>query len=63
VPVQKDGLGFMAIEPHCSGTCEVQIQWSAGWEPRIALGIAFLTIALALGWWRRELVVPNGSPC
>jgi hypothetical protein len=54
VPVRQDGLGFMTIDPRCSGSCVVQIQWSAGWEPRIALALAFLAIASAFVWWWLE---------
>lgn len=54
VPVRKDGLGFIAIEPRCSGACEVQLRWDAGWEARVVVGIALLAIASALFWWWKE---------
>jgi len=45
VPLHADGLGLVAIEPNCSGACEIEMKWSARWEPAFA-GAAFL---LALG--------------
>lgn len=30
--VQPDGLGFLAIEPQCSGACEVRLHWKPGWS-------------------------------
>ncbi len=50
VPVRSDGLGFIAIEPHCDGACAVELHWSAGWEPRIAWIFALAAIS-GLGYW------------
>ncbi len=44
VPLHADGLGLIAIEPGCSGACDIEMGWSAGWEP--AFGIAMFLIAL-----------------
>jgi SAM-dependent methyltransferase len=38
-------MGMIAVEPHCSGNCEVRMHWSQRWEPPFVI-IAFL---LALG--------------
>ncbi len=49
VPVHSDGLGFVVIEPHCSGACVVEMRWSPGAEPRIVVGFALLTLVGSLG--------------
>ncbi len=50
VPVRPDGLGFVVIEPGCSGPCEVQMHWSPGIEPWIVVPLALLTFVLSLAW-------------
>ena len=49
VPVHSDGLGFVVIEPDCSGACVVEMRWSPGAEPRIVVGLALLTLVGSLG--------------
>jgi hypothetical protein len=49
VPLHADGIGFIAIEPHCAGPCTVEMKWSPGIEPWIVIPVALL--ALALGLW------------
>ncbi len=48
VPVRSDGLGFVVIEPGCSGPCEIELHWSPGIEPWIVVPLALLTLATAL---------------
>jgi hypothetical protein len=52
--VSKDGLGLIVIEPHCDGACAVELEWDAGWEPRIAVAVAVLALAFAAVWIARE---------
>jgi hypothetical protein len=53
VAVHSDGLGFVVIEPHCSGSCVIEMRWSAGVEPWLAISASLLTLAGALFWWAR----------
>lgn len=48
-----DGLGLIAVEPHCDGACEIRLSWAPDKEPQVALGasIAALVIGLALVLW------------
>ena len=55
VAVRQDGLGFIALEPECAGTCNIEMTWSAGWEPRMAIGLAVLALMTGLGLVAREL--------
>jgi hypothetical protein len=50
VPVRADGLGFVVIQPGCSGPCEVEMHWSPGIEPWIVVPLALLTFVLSLAW-------------
>lgn len=50
IPVRADGLGLIAIAPHCSGPCEVQLHWSAAPESRIVTAITLATL-LGCGLW------------
>ncbi len=48
--VESDGLGFLTISPHCSGTCEVRLSYDGGAEMKIMWGMSFLTVVLAACW-------------
>jgi hypothetical protein len=52
-PVRPDGLGLIALEPHCAGTCAVELRWSAGPESWLAIPVALLALVGALLWWWR----------
>lgn len=54
VPVHSDGMGFVVIEPGCSGPCEVEMHWSPGIEPWIVVPLALLTLAGSLVWSLRS---------
>ena len=54
VAVRQDGLGFLALEPECAGTCNIEMTWSAGWEPRVAIGLAVLALMTGLGLVAQE---------
>jgi hypothetical protein len=52
VPVRKDGIGLLLVEPGCDGPCEVRLEFGAtreAWVCRILSGLVTLgVIALAL---------------
>jgi hypothetical protein len=48
VPLHPDGLGFIVIEPHCSGPCTIEMKWSSGAEPWIVVPVALLALALGI---------------
>jgi hypothetical protein len=49
LPIFADGLGFMAIDPKCSGDCEVTLEFDGGVEAELcwAASAAVLLLALA----------------
>ena len=58
--VHSDGLGFVVIEPECSGPCTVELRWSPGPEPQIVLSISLLSLISVFAWYlydRRHLPV------
>ena len=64
-PVRSDGLGFLVVEPHCSGPCNLELAWSAGIEPHIAAAVSLLTwfgAALWIAASRRTRRRDSGSP-
>ena len=50
LPIRKDGLGFMVIEPRCQGPCEVTLTYDGGLEMRIAKLLSGLTALGGLVW-------------
>ncbi len=54
VPVRRDGLGFIVIEPRCAGACEIEMHWSAGWEPRIAWIAALVALSALIFYCGRN---------
>ena len=50
VPVSKDGLGQMTIEPGCEGACVVTVEFTGGWEMRIATWAQWLVVLLGGAW-------------
>lgn len=50
LPIRRDGLGFMVLEPHCNGSCEVDLTFDGGLEMKIArsvrLASAFVVLLL-----------------
>jgi len=51
VPLRADGLGLIAIEPACSGTCEIRMQWSPRWEPAFGIAVFLLALISSAVWW------------
>jgi hypothetical protein len=56
VSIHSDGLGFVVIEPKCSGPCTVEMHWGPGIEPWIVVPAAMLMLAGALLWCRASKV-------
>lgn len=57
VPVLKDGLGQMLIEPRCQGPCEIELNYDGGWEAklcRLASALTLLACAVALSITMRK---------
>ena len=57
-PIRRDGLGFMVIEPRCTGACEIDLTFDGGGEMRAAYALRILGLLGAFGWmalwWRRH---------
>ncbi len=54
VPLQADALGFMVIDPHCSGECTVDLDFRGGLEREITLAVSLMSAAILLVmlFWR-----------
>jgi hypothetical protein len=47
IPVYRDGMNYLYVEPQCSGPCEVRVEFSGGsegWMARTAAGVALLIL-------------------
>ena len=52
-PIHRDGLGFMIVEPNCSGPCQVRLVYDGGPEmymAKLASGMSLLAGFLLAGW-------------
>ena len=59
VPLWEDKLGQVAVEPHCSGPCTVELLYDGGLEGKLARLIQFLAILTGALWiamtiWRKR---------
>ncbi|MDP8981400.1 MAG: hypothetical protein M3O35_12515 [Acidobacteriota bacterium] len=50
VPVRKDGLGFIFVEPSCDGPCRVELVWDGGTERRVTKMVSLGTMT-GIGLW------------
>ncbi len=41
IPVRKDGLGLLWVDPSCNGPCEVRFNYDGGWELRLGRYLSF----------------------
>jgi hypothetical protein len=49
-PIRQDGLGFMIVEPGCSGSCEIRMVYDGGVEMRIAKWAQAASLLFGLAW-------------
>lgn len=45
VPIRKDGMGLMVIEPGRAGPCEVRLGFDGGWEALVARALSLMALA------------------
>ncbi len=50
VPIGKDALGLMTIDPGSCGRCGIELVYDGGWEMRIAHWVSAITALGLLGW-------------
>jgi len=46
----RDGLGFLQIQPRCSGACEIELTYNGGWENWLCRWLSALTILAVLAY-------------
>jgi hypothetical protein len=46
--VHEDGLGLMAIEPDCTGPCEITLEYDGGMEAKLCRGASCAVLLLLL---------------
>jgi hypothetical protein len=56
VPVRRDGLGLMYVEPDVSGPCQINIFYNGGAEMRFAWAICAITVILLAGASARAIL-------
>jgi hypothetical protein len=47
-PIRRDGLGFLIVEPQCSGPCQIRLLYDGGTEMRVAHWASAITAILLL---------------
>jgi len=52
LPIRKDAIGLMVIEPDCVGPCEISLRYTGGLERIVtrALSLTAMLVAAAFGW-------------
>jgi hypothetical protein len=61
VPIFRDGLGLMYLQPNCNGPCAVELRYDGGWEYRLCWGLsaaALLGVAVWILRRRRDPFLP-----
>lgn len=48
LPIRTDGLGFMILEPHCDGPCEIDMTYDGGLEMAVAHFVRFASLLVVL---------------
>jgi hypothetical protein len=49
MPVQRDAIGLMYVDPHTSGDCRIAMVYDGGAEMRIAHAVSLITVLLLVG--------------
>jgi hypothetical protein len=54
VPLKADALGFIVIDPQCSGECSIDLDFNGGLERQVTLAVSLMALATLLGmvFWR-----------
>jgi hypothetical protein len=55
IPVHKDGLGLIVVEPHCNGACEIDLEYGASteaWLCRVCSIVATLSFGILAAKFR-----------
>ena len=60
--VVHDGLGFLLIQPRCSGACEIELTYNGGWENWLCRWFSALTVLGVLAYPLVRRKVKNRSP-
>ena len=50
VPVVRDNLGFMYVEPRCDGACSIEMIYDGGPESRALWWLRLVAVMTGLGW-------------
>ena len=58
VPIGRDAIGLMVLEPRCDGSCAVEMYYDGGTELKIVLVLSLITLGLCLAYFGRRLL-PN----
>ena len=48
VPLSADGLGFILVQPHCQGDCEITLRWTGSPDYWFAAGLSLASLAFAV---------------
>jgi hypothetical protein len=64
IPITRDGIGLMAIQPGCSGACTVDMYFDGGTELRVTLLLSLMTLIGCAVYFRprRRSQSPIGPP-
>jgi hypothetical protein len=59
LPVSRDGLGLLVIEPDCSGPCEIELVYDGGLERQATRAASIVAMIGVLAWlaitWRKNV--------
>ena len=65
VPVSKDGIGLMWVDPKCAGGCEVEMSYDGGWQLRLLRWLSFAALAAVILtplWLKRSKEIQDVLP-
>ena len=55
LPVLRDGLGFLLLQPKCEGNCEIELTYDGGWEFILCRVLSYLTLIAVVYFCFRPL--------
>lgn len=56
VPITRDAIGLMALQPGCNGSCAIEMYYDGGSELKAALVLSLITLGLCLAYFSRGLL-------